>query len=187
MAKRKFEDILADLREADVDSELMEELEAYTGSNLRVRAERVPELENENASLKAQVARFEDEPKRKAAFEQYGITFADLRPAEREALMSAEAPEDGYTPEWVGQIAEKYDLAVTQGADSGAEGEPPAAAAVVGMATSPAQRGAKTTITPEDSREWSTETSVRFKKEHPDEFEALKRGESVVGVAAPTG
>lgn len=182
MAKRKFEDILADLRESDVDSDLLEELEGFTGSRLRERAERLPEMEAENTSLKAQIAKLEDEPKRRAAFEQYGINLAELRPAEREALMAVETPEEGYTPEWVGSIAEKYDLEVST-TEREVEGEGSPADRIAAQANSPVQRSGKATLTPEDTAEWSTEKLLKFREEHKEEFEALKRGETVVGIA----
>lgn len=38
-------------------------------------------------------------------------------------------------------------------------------------------------ITPADVEQWSTERIVRFRQQYPQQFEALKRGEEVVGVS----
>lgn len=184
MSKRSFEDILNDLRDADVDEELLDQLEAYKGSKLRERAEKAGELEAELATIKAENEALKSAPQRAKAFEDYGIDLASLRPAEREALESAEVGEEGFTPEWVASLAEKYDLAVDQSA--GDEGdEQPAAAQIAAQARASGQRSDKTTIKPEDARSWAPDQMIRFKEQHSEAWEQLKRGETVVGVPAP--
>ena len=185
MAKRKFEDILDELRDAGVDDELMEELDAFKGSSLRQRAERSSDLESENDSLKARIKNLEEAPLRAKAFEDYGINLADLRPAEREALEAADPGEDGFTPEWVGSLAEKYDLVVDQGSEGEAENEEPPAAEIARQARASGQRSDKTTIKPDEARTWAPDVMLRFKEANPDAWESLKRGESVVGVPPP--
>lgn len=139
---------------------------------LRKDAKRAKQLENELAELR-----------RERALEKAGLKTAagnDLSERQIKALLAthegemtaealrATAADLGFVP----LSAEEQQLA----ADLGAQ-ERIAAAAAGGA---PAPTGV---VTPTDVEEWSTEKILRFRQKYPEEFEALKRGEEVVGVS----
>jgi hypothetical protein len=68
---------------------------------------------------------------------------------------------------------------------TGDETPPPAAAAVTSQATASAgaRRSQSPTVRPQDVAEWGIDKQLRFREQHPDEWEALKRGEEVTGIA----
>jgi hypothetical protein len=52
----------------------------------------------------------------------------------------------------------------------------------IAQATAGADAGASGVINPETVAEWGMERRIRFMKDHPNEWEALKRGEQVTGI-----
>lgn len=180
MAKRKYEEILADLEDEGIGESLLDELKAFGGSKLREQAEKLPDLERQLAEANAKVEKLEAAPARRKAFEEYGIDFENLSKAEAAIIEKYEGELDA---EAIGKLAEEFELPVIQGAGEGdAEGEPQAAKQV-GQALSGKVKTGRLTITPEDTQEWDTQRLIEFHKEHPDEYEALKRGETVTGIA----
>jgi hypothetical protein len=178
MAKRKFEEILEDLKD-EVSEDLYEELQEYKGSKLREKAESLTSVEAERDALKAKVEQLEAAPARRKAFEDYGIDLENLSKAEAAILEGYEGELDA---EALGKLAEEYELPVVQGADQEEGEERPAAEAQTRQATSTTQRAARLTITPEQFSELEMDKRMNFMKEHPKEHEALMRGETVTGV-----
>jgi hypothetical protein len=184
--RRKYEDILADLRSGAVDpEEAADELEqGYGKSQLREQAGKAAAFEKERDEALAKVAALEKAPVRDKAFRDYGIDFENLRPAEREQV---ERYDGEFDAEKIGEFVERYDLPTIQAGTEG-EGEepPPKAAGVVAAARSaPArqQRGEGTQITAEMVGTWDAEKWLRFKKEHPDAAETILQGQVVTGIA----
>jgi hypothetical protein len=184
MAGRKFDEVVAALESGELDpEEAASELKRFSTSTLKEQAERVPALEKERDEAVAKAERLEKAPLKRKAFEEYGIDFESLRPAEIAAI---EAYEGELEPEKVGEFAGRWELPMTERQQTSEE--PPNAAAIAQAArTSPPVRGRQDAgqITPEDMEDWSTESLVRFKKDHPKEFEALKRGDTVKVLVTP--
>jgi hypothetical protein len=175
---RKMEEIIEDLRTQGFD-DIAEELEAYTGTALRKKLEeaegklrRLEEVEAELAALKLR-------PKVEKAFRDYGVDLDSLRPLEREALLSQKFQGEVPTPEEIGELAERYQLPTTGTVEVAAEEEPPAAGIVETAVRAPAGKAVGTTLGPEDVASWSTDKLMQFREKHPEEWQALMRGERV--------
>lgn len=179
MAKRKFEEILADL-EGEAPDDLIQELRQFEGSKLRESAEKVPELERQLAEAQARVEKLEAAPARQKAFEDYGIDFENLSKAEREILEKYDGELDS---EAIGELAEKYELPTVQGAGEEQGEEPAEAERQTQQALQRGQRPGRLTLRPEDTDDWPHDRFMKFMEEHPDEYEALMRGETVTGIA----
>lgn len=179
MAKRKFEEILADL-EGEAPDDLIQELRQFEGSKLRESAEKVPELERKLAEAEAKVEKLEAAPQRQKAFEDYGIDFENLSKAERKILESYEGELDS---DAIGELAEEYDLPTVQGAGEEEGQETPESERQTQQALNRNQKTGRMTIRPEDTEDWDHEKLMRFMEQHPDEYESLMRGDTVTGIA----
>jgi hypothetical protein len=179
----KYEDIVSQVRDAGMEDEA-DELEKFSATNLRKKAEERDEFERRVQAAEARVTELESAPKREAAFKDYGVDIDGLRPAEREALKGFSPQSTDPTREEVAAFVEKYDLPLIEGSTESDEEEAPAAARVVSQAraSGSGRVAADTTLSAADMQDWSTEKMARFRDKHPDEFEALKRGETLVGV-----
>lgn len=179
-----LEDVIEALNERG-DDDLAEKLGKYTGTSLRQRAQKTGELEREIEELTKRLGKVESVPKREAAFKAAGVDFDQLRPAELRAIRELDHEGDEPSEEEVSKVIEELGLPMAEGSDETDE-EPPEAAKIAGQARTATERklGGSTSITPEDTERWSTEEIMGFRKKHPEEFEALKRGETVTGVTA---
>lgn len=179
----EYEDRVERLREEGLD-EYADFFEGFSGSNLRKKAERTEALEREKKELEARVRTLEQAPQIEEAFRKAGVDYEALRPAERKLLANLEVEDVGaLTEEYVSKVIADNELPIVEGTPPG-EGEEPNAARVVAAANA-APRGAaasRAQITPEDAAGWSTDKWVRFGEKHPEEKEALKRGETVTGI-----
>lgn len=127
---------------------------------LRAQAKKAATLEKENADLRKQVVfsqlNLPDTPQAKYFRDTYS---GDLTP--EAALLAAqtfgfvEAPEQ--------DVVDQDERDAHQRTRQAAEGGRPPG----GL------------LTPDDVSDWSTERLMRFRKQYPDHFEALKRGEEV--------
>jgi hypothetical protein len=172
-----YEDTLEELRDLDVPDEVITKLEGFKGSSLRAKAEAAGALEKERDELKAQIARYEAGPVRQSSFKDFGIDMENLSPAEAEILSNVEVPEGGFTKEQLAEIADKYQLPMTEA--SQAEEEGTNAEKVVTHARTNQGRTAATVIKPQDTAGWPADKLRRLYDSHRDEYEALLRGETV--------
>jgi hypothetical protein len=183
MARRKMEDILADLRNEGLD-DYAEELEPYTGSALRKRAEDAEGVIRERDDLKARLAKVEKAPRIETALGEAGVDVTGLSKLERQAIAAADLdPDDA---DALAKFIEENELPTTKAsgeAGEGGEGEgeesTPEAAKVAAAATRNPGPGGRVTLKPEDTAEWSTERLMKFREAHPEEFEELKKGNEV--------
>jgi len=174
----RLDDLIDELRDHGRDDDA-DELEQLRGSSLRKKAAKADEYEAQVAELKVRLQEMELAPKRESALREYGVVLEDLRPAEREVLSTLKGE---LTPEAIGELVEKYGLPV--GEVQGDLGEEQPAAAQVARVAQKAPRGRQApTLAPGDVEEWPTEKLLKFKQQNPEEFEALKRGETVTGVS----
>ena len=179
MAKRTFEEILADLKDAVDDEDLISELEQYGGSSLRKKAEQVPELEAKLAEAEAKVEKLEAAPKREKAFKEYGIDLEALSKAERAVLERYDGELDD---EAIGALAEEFDLPVVEKGGEAEEEEESGARQQTRQALSGRTGSSKLTVSPEDYAAAPIDRRMKFLKDHPEEAEALMAGETVTGV-----
>lgn len=180
--RRKFEEIVTDLRDRGED-DLADELEqGYGKSQLREQAGKAATLEKELADALAKVDTLEKAPVRDKAFRDYGIDFENLRPAEREQLELYDGELDA---EKIAEFVERYDLPTIQGSEQVATEPAPAAARIAAAARSaPAGRaGQATQITAEMVGDWSADKWLRFKAEHAEAAEDILQGKVVTGIA----
>jgi hypothetical protein len=179
-----YETLLEQLPDYDVPDEVIKELEKFKGSSLRARAEKTDAAEKRSAELEAELALLKAGPIRENAFKEYGIDLDGLSLLEREALDKIEVPEGGLTKEMIGEIADKYELPMRS--DAGEAGvnqeEKPAAADVVKHARANTGRAANTVMTPKEFATLGPERLRRAFDQHPEEYEALLRGETVTGI-----
>jgi hypothetical protein len=184
--RRKFEEIVTDLREAGQD-DLAEELDkGYGTSTLREQAGKVPELEKDRDEWKAKVEKLERAPVREKAFREYGVDLEGLRPAERDAL---EAYDGELDAEKIGVFVERYDLPLIEAGQEQQSEAPPAAAGVVAAARQAPTRSAANTlrITPDDVRGWSATQVLEWSRDHPAEWSEVLQGKTITGIAPPVG
>ncbi len=180
--RRKFEEILEDIRREGLE-DLADELEqGYGKSTLREQASRAAELERQLAEAQARIQALERAPQLEKAFRDYGVDWEALRPLER---MAIEAYDGELTPEKIGEFVEQHQLPTTpvQGGEGSEETPPPAARIVETARRAPAGRpGQGPQITPEDVRGWSADKWLKFRQEHPEAADQLLRGEPVSGI-----
>lgn len=174
-----LDDIIESLKEDGRDDDAAE-LEKLRGSNLRKAAGKTAELETKNAELQAKLTKIEEAPKREKALKDYGVDVDNLSKAERVVLANLDGE---LNDEKVAELVREYDLPVVESGSSD-EGTDVTAAERVARQAAKAPAGAKvgTTLKPTDTVDWSHERLTRFSDAHPDEYEALMRGETVTGV-----
>lgn len=184
--KRKFEEIVEDLRKAGED-DLADEFErSYGTSSLRAEAAKVGDLERERDELRGRVSTLERAPARDKAFREYGVDIENLRPAELRAL---EQYDGELEPEKIAAFVDELDLPLAnEQTPPGEQAPPPAAAGVVAAARSaPAgRRAGVVTITPDDAEKWPADALYKWGEEHKEALNQLLQGQTVTGIAPPT-
>lgn len=177
----KLDELIDELRE-DGREDDASELEKLRGSTLRKQAEAASKLQSELESVKAKLEAVEKAPKVRSAFEKYGVDLDSLSKLERRAVENYDGDLD---EDAIAAFVEENELAVAERDDQEQE-EAPAAERVAQAARTSAQgRGGKAPkITPDDASAWNAGKWMAFKSEHPQEAEALMRGEEVVGLTA---
>lgn len=177
----QYDDLVEQVREYDED--LADKLTGFSGANIRkqlaeaeTKAKRVDELEAELEGLKAA-------PKREEAFKDFGVDLENLSKLERKAL---EAYDGELDREAIAAFVEENELPLVESQEGETEAEERSDAELVAQAarTSPQGRTRGAVITPEDAAEWPTQKLMEFRAKHPEEFEALKEGQTVTGVTA---
>ena len=178
MDRRKFEDIVEDLRGEGLN-DLADELEkGYSGSSLRRQLEEAKEQLAEVPDLRKRVEAFERGDKVKDALASVDIDYESLSKAERRAVETAEV--DFEDEEQVRQLVTELELVASEDTQGGEEEPAPPASEVVKQARrAPSGDGAKTTITPEDYAGWDKQERLAYRANNPEKFAALKRGETV--------
>jgi hypothetical protein len=177
----KFDDLVEKVRE--VDEVLAEELEEFKGSSLRKKAEERDKFEAELQKARGELDRYVTQPKKEAALRDAGVDLEALRPAERKILEGLKADE--YTAEWASKIADEYELPRGEASSELETSQAAAVAQAASRAPTGGRTGSTSTVTPEMVGEWSTEKMNRFAEANPEEWDALKRGETVAGVKIP--
>lgn len=183
----EYEELIEQLKEEGLE-EWAEKFEPFARDSMRKRIGSTAQLEKEKAALEAEIKTLRDAPVRREALAKVGVDLNSLRPAEREAIESAQAEK--YDEDWAKSIVEKYELPVGE-AQPAADGEKPNAAAF-GQPTGPTGNGGSTgvnsrsTLTPEEVAKWPFDKWVRFEdycaKEGLDAAERLLQGEKVSGI-----
>lgn len=178
----KLDELIDELRE-DGREDDASELEKLRGSTLRKQAEAASKLQSELESVKAKLEAVEKAPKVRDAFTKYGVDLDSLSKLERRAVENYDGDLD---EDAIAAFVEENELAVADGAGQEQEQEAPAAKKVAEAARSSAQgRGGKAPkVTPDEAAAWDAGKWMAFKTEHPEEAEALMRGEEVVGLTA---
>lgn len=180
----KLDELIEELREQGREDDV-EELEKLRGSTLRQKAQRAEQLEKELADERAKREALEKGPKVEKAFKDAGVDFDSLSKLERKAIEGYDGELD---EEAIEAFIEENELSVTEASDEAKADEEPAAAKVAKAArrSGESRGGSKTPqITPADAADWSMEKRLAFMDEHPNEYEALLRGETLTGVKAP--
>jgi hypothetical protein len=173
--------VLERLREEGGFEDEVEILEKYSKGRLREAAGRSKELEEKVATLEAELAKRDEAPKRREAFEKYGIDFDGLRPAEKALL---EKYDGELTDEAIADLVEANELPLREpdeGSDEESEEEP--ARKIADAARRAGANGSgKSSLSPADIADWPADRWVRFADANPDAAEALRQGKTVVGV-----
>lgn len=177
----KLDDLIEELREDGRESDA-EELEKLRGSSLRKKVKDTERLEKELAEANARIEGLEKAPKLRKAFEEAGVDFGSLSKLERKAIEGYDGELDG---DAIADFIEENEIEAS--AAEGGEGEEAPAAAQVAQAARKASegRGGKAPkLTPDEVSQWDAGRWMAFKDSHPEEAEALMRGEEVVGLTA---
>ena len=188
MAKT-FEDLLDDLRDKhDIPDSIITELEeaAADASPLRKQVKQLTAKAAKADEYEKKLAKYEKAPKVREAFEKLGVVFEELRPAELRAIESFDYEGDEIDGEAVAKFIKEYDLPVDAEAQLANEDVPPAER-IADTAMRHRTGSSPTRVTAEDTEGWSTEDLLRFKEKHPEEYEQLKRGETVAVAFSPKG
>jgi hypothetical protein len=176
-----LDEIIESLREDGREDEASE-LEKLRGSTLRKKAEEAAKIQKERDDAVAELTRLKTGPAREKAFRDYGVDFDALRPAEKRALEQLDGELDEAKVE---ELVRELDLPlVEEGGNAESETEEKSGAQQVAAAArrAPAGGGA-TTLKPEEVASWAPDKLARLYEKHPDEYEALLRGETVTGIA----
>jgi hypothetical protein len=179
----EYEDHLARLRDEGHD-DLAEYFQQFEASTLRKKAAERDQFEKDLGSTRGELERMKKAPKREEAFRKAGVNFEELRTAEKEVLQRLDWEGDEPSEEWVAQQVEKYGFPTS--APEGEDEEETGAQRVAAQARSaPARVKGGTTLSPEDTQDWPIEKLLKFQEKYPEQWDALKRGETVSGVAPP--
>src|SRR5574341_1414844 len=102
----EWEDLLQQIRDEGLDDVADTLDEKYSKTGLRRQLSERSKDTEELTKLKEELATLRAAPEREAALKAVGVTYADLSPAEREAVdrSKAEAYDDG----WARSLVEKY-------------------------------------------------------------------------------
>jgi hypothetical protein len=168
--------LIDEMREQGRDDEA-DELEKLSGSSLREKARAAERLEKENADLKAKLDKVEAAPKIKKAFEDFGVDFEALTKAEKKMLEGYDGELDD---EAVAAFVEEFEFPLSEANDAEEGDETPPAERIANQAKSGGGRTKTPGVSPADVSGWSIERSMAFMDSHPEEWEALKRGETVI-------
>lgn len=165
-----FDVLVDELADAGLDESYIERLKKWSGSPLRKERN---EARQEADALKERVAKAEAKTL-EATFKELGIT---VKPTALRLPDDLDVLDDTKVREW----AVEQGLAEPPPPDTPEE-EVAAHERVQAAGAGAAGNTGPSTLKPEDTAEWSTEKLLAFKNQHPEAFEALKRGESVSGV-----
>jgi len=176
-----YEDLLQRLRDEGLDS-LADEFSEYSATKLRAKAAAFDEVAAERDQLKSRYAELVEFPEKEKALRKAGVDWDELRPLEVDRIKTLKM--EGDTDEWCAKVIGEFRLP-TKEVEGQGEGEAPPAAGVVQAAkTAPTTLvGTGTTLTVETVKEWPIDKKMQFAEENPEAWEALKRGESVKGIA----
>jgi hypothetical protein len=179
----EYEDTVARLRQQGLDDEA-DVFEKFTATQLRQKAEKTDTLERENEQLRKENRGLVVAPKKDAALRAAGVDLEALRPADRQVLAGLEFEGDEPSDEWIAKTVADLQLPIIEGSQQLGEVAPNAAAVVNTATNAPAGGNAPSSgiVTPIDAANWSTEYSAKWAEDHPEAWEALKRGEEVTGV-----
>lgn len=187
MTGRKFEEVLDDLR-GEVEEDLLKELEGFTGSKLRERAEGKEALEKENTDLKGRLDAIEAAPKRTEAFKDFGIDLENLSKAEQKALEAFDG--DIADKDKLADFVKEYDLPFAEEGKSEGEGDGEGTSAVEAIVEhgraaerrGPAgAKGVKVTLA--QASEWPADKWMQFEEKYPEAAEKILQGQEVAGIA----
>lgn len=155
----------------DLDDDLDDDDNTPLVRKLRAENKRLAKEAKEAKDLRAEIARRD----REKVVAEAGLT---LKPAQVTALLAAHGDKE-LTPDLIYATAVDLDWAQPKEADVPSDDldTHDRVAAASGGADLPSRNTG--VVTPQDVAEWSTEKIQRFLRTHPDEFEALKRGEPV--------
>lgn len=165
-----FDVLVDELADAGLDESYIDRLKKWSGSPLRKERnealQKVTALEERLAKAEAKTL--------ESTFSNLGIT---VKPSALRLPDDLDVLDEDKVREW----AVEQGLAEPPPPDTPEE-EAEAHERVVAAGAGAAGTTPASTIKPEDTEEWSMEKRVAFKQQHPEAFEALKRGEPVSGI-----
>lgn len=168
--QQRINDDLED--EDDDDQEQQQRRENADIKQLRKQARRATQLEAEIAEMR-----------RERALEKAGLQTPDGKDLSERQLKALLATHEGdMTAEALRATAVELGFAAPA-AEQQQQADDFAAQQRVTTAAAGGTSAPTGVITPADAEQWSTERLLRFRQQFPQQFEALKRGEEVVGVA----
>lgn len=159
-------------RESDDDSELVRNLRRKLKDQGK-RAKRADELEKENRTLKG------EQMLAKAGLTRNG---EPMQLSDRQKQTLLREVGDDVTPDALREAAVDLFSADRQADPVEEEIEKQNAISQAGRGADAKGRAGE--ITPEQAAQWDPQRIREFRRAHPAEFEALKRGETVVGTTA---
>ena len=155
-----------------------DEVESLMDSSLaRDEVKEFNKVKAERDEFERKLNSIESKPKRLEAFKKAGVDLDDLRPAE---LRELEAFEDFEDADKLKALVVELELPTLEVEEE----EEPAAASVAAQAQGNTGRARTSRVTPQDVSGWNHDKMRQFAIDHPQEWEALKRGEEVTGVTA---
>lgn len=151
--------------ETDDDSPLVKKLRSQLKESSK-KAKRADELETELGDYKRKDA----------------ITGAGLKLNDRQVKALLAAHDGEVTAEGLKATAIELGFAQKSQEDEELEEDLAAQERIAAAAAGGGQAPGATVLTPADVAQWPVDKTMRFRQQHPVEFEALKRGEEVTGI-----
>jgi len=176
----KIDTLLEQLRdEYDVPEDVIEGL---SGSALRKELKEAQARASKADQYEKQLETISKAPKRNEIFRELGVDVDSLPAYGKKVLEQFDWEGDTPDKEAVAAFITANELPTSE-IEVTETSAPPAAQAVVGHVTSATHRADRSaTLTSEVVGTWDTQKIMRFKEQHPTEFEELKKGNSVVGI-----
>ena len=173
----RYEDLLEQLKELGQD-DLADQFDQFSATNLRKKASERDEALTRAETAERELNTLKTLPRREEALKRAGIDLDQLRPAERELIRGRQFEGDEPSEQEIETLVKEYQLPVHKVDQQGQQQT--AAGAIAGQAMAAPAGGTNVgtqVVNKATTADWTTETWVRFVKEHPEASEALRRGE----------
>lgn len=157
-----------------------EEAQMFRSNKLREELEQAKAEAAEGRQAQAELEKVRKQPKVAAALSEFGVDMQSLNARDR-AIVDEKFPEfeDAPDKEKVAEFLQTWGFDANQNQQTNQEAKPPAQKIVEHALAAPLSHKRSGPTTPSDFASWDHAKQRDFIRKHPQEYEALKRGEAV--------